>query len=215
MAIQTYHEANGVQFRLGTTISNIACEHLGERRLRSVALSDDTELPADVLIEATGSTCNAGWLNGNGLDLTDGVLTDDAMRAGGTEHVVAVGDVARFPNSRYGAVARRVEHWAIPGLTAKRAAASLAASLLGRAPDLSAFNPIPTFWSDQFGIRLQSMGMPGLADRTELIEGSLSAIGEANGPGLAIGYWRGEALAGVVTIGLPVARLSQYRAMLD
>jgi 3-phenylpropionate/trans-cinnamate dioxygenase ferredoxin reductase component len=214
-AIQAYHEANGVQFRLGRTITGLACDRRDSGLLLAVKLDDGTERPADVLIEAIGSTCNVDWLQGNGLDLADGVVTDHAMRAGERANVVAVGDVARFPNSRYGSVPRRVEHWAIPGLTAKQAASSLAAVLAGRDAGGSTFNPVPTFWSDQFGIRLQSMGMPSLADRTELMEGSLSSIGQANGPGLAMGYWCGDALAGVVTIGLPVARLSHYRAMLN
>jgi 3-phenylpropionate/trans-cinnamate dioxygenase ferredoxin reductase component len=210
-AIQSYHEANGVRFRLATSIAGIECN---QGRLTSVTLSDGSELPADVLIEAIGSTSNSAWLEGNALDLTDGVLTDNAMRVGGRADVAAAGDVARFPNPRYGHTPRRVEHWAIPGLSAKRAATSLAATLLGREDDSKIFNPIPTFWSDQFGIRLQSMGMPGLADRCGLMEGELSGIGQSTEHGLAMGYWRDDALIGVVTIGLPVARLSDYRAML-
>ncbi len=215
-ALQAYHEVNGVRFRLGTAVSGLACDVAGDGRLRSVALDDGSELQADVLIEAIGSTCNTAWLDGNGLDLTDGVLTDNNMRAAGRAEVVAAGDVARFPTPRYGSTPRRIEHWAIPGLTAKRAAGSLAATLLiGRVPATDPFNPIPTFWSDQFGIRLQSMGMPGLADRSEVLEGALSNLGQPGHPGLAMGYRCGEALIGAVTIGLPGARLSDYRAMLD
>jgi 3-phenylpropionate/trans-cinnamate dioxygenase ferredoxin reductase component len=207
-AIQSHHEVNGVRFRLGTAVSGLECDTSDTARLRSVCLDDGTEVPATVLIEAIGSTCNTGWLEGNDLDLSDGVLTDNAMCATGFRGVVAVGDVARFPNPRYGQTPRRVEHWAVPALTAKRAAESLAQSLLGKEPDAKIFNPIPTFWSDQFGIRLQSMGMPGLADRTALLEGSLSELGEQGREGIAMGYWRGATITGFVTIGLPAARLS-------
>lgn len=214
-ALQDYHVANGVHMRLGVAVAGLECHAADSTRLRSVHLDDGSELPASVLIEAIGSTCNAGWLEGNDLDLSDGVLTDNAMCATGWRGVVAVGDVARFPNPRYGQTPRRVEHWAIPALTAKRAAESLARSLLGKDPETKVFNPIPTFWSDQFGIRLQSMGMPGLADRAELLEGSLSELGQQGREGMAMGYWRGSILTGVVTIGLPVARLSHYREMLN
>jgi 3-phenylpropionate/trans-cinnamate dioxygenase ferredoxin reductase component len=213
--MQSHHEANGVRFRLGTSVSGLECDASDSARLRSVSLDDGTEVPATVLIEAIGSTCNTGWLEGNNLDLSDGVLTDNAMCATGGRGVVAVGDVARFPNPRYGQTPRRVEHWAIPALTAKRAAESLARSLLGKEPDAKIFNPIPTFWSDQFGIRLQSMGMPGLADRAELLEGSLSDLGEPGREGTALGYWHGADITGVITIGLPAARQSHYREMLN
>lgn len=234
-AIQAYHEAHGVEFRLGTSVSHLHCDASSPQRLRSVGLDDGCELPANVLIEAIGSTCNTQWLAGNNLDLTDGVLTDNEMRVTGRAGVVAVGDIARFPNPHYGETARRVEHWAIPAVTAKRAAASLAATLMGREtwlarepgldrePGAPAFSPIPTFWSDQFGIRLQSMGMPSLADRSELLEGSLTGLGQKveqgvapeMAQGLAMGYWRGSRLIGVVTIGLPSARLADYRGMLS
>ena len=229
-AVQAYHEANGVRFRLGTTVSGLGCETADQRRLRSVALDDGSELPATVLIEAIGSTCNTEWLTGNTLDLSDGVLTDNGLRAIGRADVVAAGDVARFPNPRFDTMARRIEHWAIPALTAKRAAASLTAHLLGREHDAARFAPVPTFWSDQFGIRLQSMGLPGLADRAELLEGSLPGSEQTTGhtpghtpghtieqsffQGLAMGYWRGTALVCVVTIGLPAAQLTHYRGML-
>ncbi len=213
-ALQAYHEANGVTFRLNAKVVGLTCDDQNSRRLRSVTLDDGSSLPAEVLVEAIGSTCNVEWLDGNGLDLSDGMLTDNAMQVEGRAGIVAVGDVARFPNPRYGAQPRRVEHWAIPGQSAKRAASSIANHLLGKPAETKVFDPIPTFWSDQFGIRLQSMGMPGLADRSSVLEGELSAIGDPKGHGVAMGYWAGDQLIGVISIGQPVARLSQLRAML-
>ena len=136
-------------------------------------LDDGSVLPADLVVESVGSHANVEWLEHNDLDLSDGLLCDNHLRVEGLPGVVAVGDVARFPNPRYDDVPRRVEHWSIPGDTAKRAAETLAAHLAGRdAPD-AAFAPLPSFWSDQFGLRLQSFGAPGLADSTEVVEGSL------------------------------------------
>jgi 3-phenylpropionate/trans-cinnamate dioxygenase ferredoxin reductase component len=212
-AIKDYHQVHGVKFKLGTTIDGLILDAADQQRLKAVALSDGTELAADILIEALGSVCNTNWLEGNGLDLSDGVLTDTYMRAVGADYVTAAGDVARFPNPRYGATARRIEHWAIPGLTAKRAAQSMIAELDSRALDKKVFDPIPTFWSDQFGIRMQSVGIPALADRSELIEGALSNLGQPD-KGLAMGYYLNDALVGVISIGLPAAKLADYRAML-
>jgi NADPH-dependent 2,4-dienoyl-CoA reductase/sulfur reductase-like enzyme len=213
-ALQAYHEAKGVRFRLGVSLAELRARASAPRQLDAVALTDGTELPADVLVEAIGSIANVAWLEGNGLDLSDGVLTDNALRAGERSEVVATGDIARFPNPRYDDVPRRVEHWTIPGFTARRAAGSLAATLLGKEPDGAVFDPIPTFWSDQHAIRIQSAGMTVLGESRTVLEGSLAAIGAPSSEGLAIGYERGGKLAGVVTIGLPPARLSHYRSLL-
>lgn len=213
-AIRAYHERRGVTFVCGTGIAALACASDDASKLEGVHLSDGRTLPADILIEAVGSTCNTSWLEGNGLDLTDGVLTGNDMTVPGQPGVAAAGDIARFHNPRYGQVARRVEHWAIPGLTARRAAASLVAQIEGREPDTRPFDPVPTFWSDQFDMRIQSAGMPSLADRSEVLEGSLDLVGEKIDQGLAMGYWRDSTMIGVVAIGLPVARFNHYRQML-
>ncbi|MGW3466631.1 NAD(P)/FAD-dependent oxidoreductase, partial [Streptomyces olivaceoviridis] len=119
------HEQRGVRFALGTGVTGFE----GDDRVTGVVLADGTVLAADVVVECVGSLANTEWLDGNGLDLTDGVLTDGHLRAGGRPDVVAVGDVARFPNARYDGVPRRVEHWSIPTDTAKHAARVLAAHL--------------------------------------------------------------------------------------
>jgi len=211
-AIRAYHESRGVAFRLGASIARIVPAASDRARLQSVELSDGTRIEADLLVEAVGSTCNTGWLAGNGLDLSNGVLADNGLRVEGRNEVVAVGDVARFPNPLDDGVPRRVEHWSIPGLTARRAAETLAATLRGTPPDNRPFAPLATFWSDQFDLRIQSLGAPALAERSELLEGRLEDIGPTGG--VAMGYWQGPRLVGIVAIGLPPARLGHYRTRL-
>jgi 3-phenylpropionate/trans-cinnamate dioxygenase ferredoxin reductase subunit len=166
------HEAHGVHFHLGKGID--ACHGRSTQdRVASVSLSDGTELPADVLVEAVGSVTNVEWLDGNGLDLSDGVLVDGSMRAVGTDAlVVAAGDVARFPNALFGRVARRVEHWNMPTETGRRAGATLAALLAGETPTTEPFTAMPSFWSDQYDYTIQSFGMPGLATDIVLASGT-------------------------------------------
>jgi 3-phenylpropionate/trans-cinnamate dioxygenase ferredoxin reductase subunit len=134
-------------------------------------------LPADVVVEAVGSVPATGWLAGTDLDLTDGVLCDAWLRAVGATgpraDVVAVGDVARFPHPLAGPPARRIEHWDMPPLTAKRAAPTLVAGLAGVALDPEPFAPVPSFWSDQYDVTIQSFGTPELADEVEVVEGNL------------------------------------------
>jgi NADPH-dependent 2,4-dienoyl-CoA reductase/sulfur reductase-like enzyme len=100
----------------------------------------------------------------------------------------------------------------VPTDTAKRAAATLAAHLCGRPLDDAAFEPLPWFWSDQFDLRVQSVGAPALGDRSEVLEGELES-GDGLTAGAAVGYLRGGRLVGAVLVGLPPSRLSHYRKL--
>ena len=180
----------------------------GPQRCTGVRLTGGREVPADAVIEAVGSQPNVEWLAGNGLDLTDGVLCDGQLRVLGTEHVVAVGDVARYPDRRAGTGPRRVEHWATPTDTAKIAAPALVAGLNGtRTPEPAA--PLPSFWTDIFGIRVQGVGSPAVADRIEVFEGDPSRPAD----GVALAYYLGGRLIGAVTAALPVDRQLHYRKL--
>ncbi|WP_406101426.1 FAD-dependent oxidoreductase [Streptomyces sp. NBC_01003] len=205
-SLRRRHEERGVRFALGAGVAGFE----GEGRVTGVVLTDGTVLPADVVVESVGSVANTEWLDGNGLDLSDGVLTDDQLRVGGHPNVVAVGDVARFPNARYDGVPRRVEHWSIPTDTAKHAAKSLVAHLVGSVAQPAPFAPLPTFWSDQHEFRLQSFGAPalGIADVRVL-------DGDPEGDVL-VGYHADDRLVGVVALGGPAATTgaARYRAQL-
>jgi 3-phenylpropionate/trans-cinnamate dioxygenase ferredoxin reductase subunit len=196
-ALRRVHERRGVRFLLGRTVVAIGASDAAPTRVGAVVLDDGSELAADVVVESVGSLPNVEWLDGNGLDLSDGVLCDGQLRTGGHPDVVAVGDVARFPNPRFDDVARRVEHWSMPTDAAKRAAATVIAHLNGEPPDREPFAPIPTFWSDQFGVRLQSAGMPALADAVDVVEGNLDALDA----GVAVEYRLGRRVVGTATAG--------------
>ncbi|MFD5813126.1 NAD(P)/FAD-dependent oxidoreductase [Streptomyces sp. NPDC127038] len=205
-ALLKRHEERGVRFALGTGVAGFE----GGERVTGVVLGDGTVLPADVVVESVGSVANTEWLDGNGLDLSDGVLTDEHLRVGGRPEVVAVGDIARFPNARYDGVPRRVEHWSIPTDTAKHAARILAAHLGGTEAELAPFAPLPTFWSDQHEFRLQSFGSPLLGkDDVRILEG------DPDGD-VVVGYHTGDLLVGVVALGGQSAamRAAGYRAQL-
>ncbi|GAA3524111.1 FAD-dependent oxidoreductase [Nocardioides daeguensis] len=196
-AVQGHLEAAGIRFVLGTGITG----YLGEERVEGVVLGTGRVLPADVVVEAVGSLCNTEWLAGNGLDLSDGVLTDNRMRVVGAERVVAVGDVARFPNPLFDDVPRRVEHWSVPTDTARCAAATLLGDLAGMPPD-DEFAPVPSFWSDQLDLRLQSFGSPALADEVVVEEGDLEHLLD----GLLVTYHRQGRHVGTLAVNLSAAR---------
>ncbi|MFJ8486992.1 NAD(P)/FAD-dependent oxidoreductase [Streptomyces sp. NPDC094038] len=200
-ALLKRHEERGVRFALGSGVAGF----VGGERVTGVELSDGSVLPADVVVESVGSVANTEWLDGNGLDLTDGVLTDSCLRAGGRPDVVAVGDVARFPNARYDGVPRRVEHWSIPADTAKHAARTLVGDT---AP--APFAPLPTFWSDQHDFRIQSFGAPVLGkEDVRVLDGDPAGD-------VLVGYHHDGRLVGVVALGgqAVAASAARYRAEL-
>ena len=203
--VQRRHEAHGVNFRMGRSVTAL----LGDSRLTGVEFDDGEQFDADVLVEAIGSDCNSEWLAGTGLDISNGVLADSAMRAVSTDgsvhdDVYVVGDIARFPNLMFDDVPRRVEHWNIPTDTGKRTGAVLASWLAGDGSfdEVAArsFTPVPTFWSIQFEIDLRAYGLPALADDVRLLEGEFAGD-------CVIGYYRGGRMIGVVGLGMQAALL--------
>ena len=207
-AMRRRHEQHGVQFHLGHTIDAFHGEDAGDHGpVRSVSLSDGSELPADLVIEAVGSVANVEWLAGNDLDLSDGVLVDSAMQVGtDAAPVVAVGDIARHPNALFGPTPRRVEHWGMPTDTGRRAGRTMAALLAGEEPDRSPFAVVPSFWSDQYDHTLQSFGMPGLATSVTCADGDL------DGPCI-VEYLDDHDVVGVVGVDR-TKDLAPYRARL-
>lgn len=206
-AMQALHRSEGIDFRLRAKIAGFIDR--GDGHLDGIRLESGEVIACDLAVEAVGSMANTQWLAGNGLDLSDGVLCDNAMRVEGRADVVAAGDIARFPNLFADEVPRRIEHWTIPGFTAKRAAESLVKEMVQ-----GSFAPLPAFWSDQHGLRLQSYGSPSLGDASELLEGSLCP-GDMRRQGAALGYRRAGRMIGVVLIGLPAGRLAHYRNLVE
>jgi len=209
--LQRRHESHGVHFRLGHGIKDLA----GTDSLTGVILDDGELLEATVLVEAISSHCNVEWLANTNLDISNGVLTDSALRAVTTdgnpvEGVYVVGDLARFANPLFDDEPRRIEHWNIPTETGKRVGAVLSAYLsqADNFAELAAqpFTPLPTFWSDQYDMKIQGFGMPGLADRYEFVAGELTDE-------LVMAYFRNDILIGAVGIGM-TAEIMKYRKQL-
>lgn len=209
--LQRRHESHGVSFRLGHGIKDL----IGTDSLSGLILDDGESLEATVLVEAISSHCNVEWLANTNLDISNGVLTDSTLRAVTTEGrsvegVYVVGDLARFANPLFDDEARRIEHWNIPTETGKRVGAVLSA-YLAQADNFAElvaqpFAPLPSFWSDQYDMKIQGFGMPGLADRYELVDGELS--GE-----FIMAYFRNDVLIGVVGIGM-TSEVMKYRKQL-
>ncbi len=144
-----YAEA-GAELRTGRPVTGV--------RDGEVELADGTVLRADAVLVGIGSRADTDWLAGSGVPLDpDGSVRADARLATGVPDVYAVGDCASYPSARFG---RRlaVHHWD-NALVGPR---TVAATLLG---EPAGHDPVPYFWSTQFGRHLQFVGRPDAGDR--------------------------------------------------
>jgi NADPH-dependent 2,4-dienoyl-CoA reductase/sulfur reductase-like enzyme len=197
--VKRRHELMGVEFVKGASVFGL----IGDGHVQRVILDSGVIFDADLVVVAIGSLPNTEWLEGSGLDIANGVLVDGGLRAlssDGTvvENIFAVGDVARYVNPLFDQVPRRVEHWNLPTETGKRAGLVLGKHLNGESLAqvlAEPFAPLPSFWSDQYEMRILAFGMTYLADRSELVAGELS--GEC-----VFEYFRDDKLVGVCGIGM-------------
>ena len=127
-----------------------------------------------------------GWLRGSGLG-SEGVLTDQQGRTS-APFVWAAGDVARAFDHRHGEH-RRSEHWD----AAARQGMAVARSIVGERPDLP---PLPSFWSDQYGLRIQYFGHAESADGAQI-------EGKPDERDFAVVYTRGERPVGALVVDSP------------
>lgn len=143
-----WYASAGVDLRLRTAVA--AIEPGG------IALADGGWLPADLVVTAVGVRPAVGWLAGSGVALNNGVVVDAGLAAS-VPGVYAVGDCASFWSGRYQRQLR-VEHWDVALHSPVVAAANIAG---GR----ERYDPVPYFWSEQFGRMVQYVGWHGGADQ--------------------------------------------------
>jgi 3-phenylpropionate/trans-cinnamate dioxygenase ferredoxin reductase component len=167
-AVADLHAAQGVDLHLATAVS----EFEGDSAVRAVRLEDGTRLEADLVLVATGAAPNVSWLSDSGLRLDPGIVCEPTLEAVGATDVFAAGDVAQWPHPVAGDELVRVEHWSNAAEQARAAAANLLAPREERQP----FETVPSFWSDQFELKVQSVGFPDRADRIEVVEGSIEEM---------------------------------------
>ncbi len=173
------HAAHGTRLLVGTGVAGL----VGTGRVEAVELTDGTRLPADVVVVGIGAVPNTEWLAGSGLALGNGVLTDP-HGATGNPAVVAVGDCT----ATWSAAAERhvrTEHWT----HALEQPSTAVATLLGSTEPAPA--PVPYFWSDQYGARIQFAGTRRIGDAPRVVEGSTAdgsflALYERDGQPVAV-----------------------------
>jgi phthalate 3,4-dioxygenase ferredoxin reductase subunit len=142
------HRRHGVRTRFGVGVQTVS----GQAGDLTVTLTDGSELRAETVTVGIGAIPNDQWLHGSGLLVDDGVVCDAYLAAVGTEHVFAVGDVARWPHPEPAALVRS-EHWTSAADQARCVARNIA-----RPGTPEPFQPSDYVWSDQYDWKVQLAG---------------------------------------------------------
>lgn len=167
----------------------------------AVVLDDGTRVPADAVVVGIGARPATAWLEGSGIALGahGEVLADDRLRAS-VPDVYAVGDCASFPSARYGE-RLLVHHWD----NALQGPRTVAADIVGDVP--AVYDPVPYFWSEQFGRFVQYAGHHSGAD-------ALLWRGDPAGPAWTVCWLRGDRLVALLAVGRP-RDLAQGRKLIE
>lgn len=187
------HSNNGVRFRLGTGVREIE----GGSRARAVILLDGERLPADHVLVAMGSEPNSEWLQDSGVQLAAGAVVCDANCTAlgvdglAIQGVVAIGDIAAWPHP-HASSAVCIEHWS----NARDMAAKAVANMLVPEELRTPLRVVPTFWSDQYNVKIKSAGFLRAADRFTVISEDVEK------PSLVVEAHRGPELIGAVVFNM-------------
>jgi 3-phenylpropionate/trans-cinnamate dioxygenase ferredoxin reductase subunit len=174
-----WYAAAGVRLRTGVVVESV--------QPGGLALAGGGWIAADEVVTAIGVRPATGWLAASGVRLEGGVAVDSRLRTS-RPGVYAVGDCAAFPSRRFGR-RLRFEHWDI----ALHAPEVVAANVLGGD---EAYDPVPYFWSEQFGRMVQYAGYHGDAER-------LVWRGDPAGPNWAACWLAAGRLTAILTVDRP------------
>lgn len=137
------HRSAGVRVHLGAGVAAVTCG--------GVRLADGRVLHADIVISAIGVVPRTSLAAAAGLATGNGILTDACLRTSDPD-ILAAGDCAAVETAP--GIHMRLESWR----NARDQAEAAARTMIGPATPFAA---IPWFWSDQFDLGLQVVGLPG------------------------------------------------------
>lgn len=193
--LAAHHERNGVELVRNVRVTSVEAGQ--------VRLGDGRSIAADLIVGGMGVVPNTEWLDGSGLAVDDGVLCEPTLFARNTPDVVAAGDVARWPHGLYDEAMVRVEHWS----NANEQGAVAARNLLAGPEAAQPFIEVPNFATHVHGARIQTAGLPQLADDARIVAGTPEE------DRFAVAFTRRGVLVGAVAVNSPKDLIRLKRAI--
>lgn len=141
------HRENGVEVRLGDGVAGFA----GTDRVTGVETASAETVSADAVIVGIGILPETALAETAGLEIENGVVTDEFARTSDPD-IFAAGDNTNHFNPLLGRRIR-LEAWQ----NAQNQAAAAARSMCGM---LEPYAETPWMWTDQFDVNLQIAGLP-------------------------------------------------------
>ena len=146
------HREAGVDLRTGAQLAALE----GEPEVRRVVLGDGTAIDCDLMVIGIGIVPNVELAVEAGLAVDNGIVVDEQTRTSDPD-IVAAGDCTSHPSTFAG---RRIRLESVQNALEQGRAA--AATLAGKpAP----YQTVPWFWSDQYDLKLQMVGLSAGHDR--------------------------------------------------
>lgn len=157
------HREAGVDLRTGVEVTGFEFSS-SDDAVTGVRCGDGAVVPADVVVVGIGLVPNTELAQAAGLSVDNGIVVDEYAQTS-DPHVVAAGDCTNHPNMASG---RRVRLESVPN--AIEQARTAAASLAGKQRP---YDAVPWFWSDQYDLKLQMVGLSQGYDQL-ILRGSMS-----------------------------------------
>ncbi len=146
------HRRHGVEIKLRTSVAGFE----GKARVDAVFDSDGCHYPADAVVVGVGVLPNVELAQQAGLKVDNGIVVDSTGRSSDPA-IFAAGDVTNHPNGILGR-RLRLESWQ----NAQNQAIAAARTMAGQERE---YTQVPWFWTDQYDVNLQMVGLPEQWDR--------------------------------------------------
>lgn len=142
------HRRRGVEILTGCGVQAL----IGKTQVSQVELTDGRRLDADLVIVGIGLIPSIELAQQCELEIIEGAIAVDAHMRTADPHIFAIGDCTYHENLFY--ADRRMRLESVPN--ASEQARIAAANICGKD---STYNSVPWFWSDQFDLKLQMVGL--------------------------------------------------------
>ncbi len=201
--MQALHEKNGVSIHTGMRVTSIT----GEGSVQSVACVSGESFAADLVI------VGVGVIPATEIALAAGVAVDNGIVVNGkcetsVPDIYAAGDCTSHPSPLYNRFLRleSVQN-------ANDQARVAAANICGNEKE---YDAVPWFWSDQYDIKLQMVGLSQGFDKVIIRGDATDALGE----GFALFYFKNSVLIAADCVSRPkefmaAKQLVMSRAKID